>query len=530
MRGSILAALVVLFFLTHLITYFDFTEDDAAIGFRYAANLFDGEGLTYNPGDRVEGYSNFGYIVLIGVFYKLSSLFGNPRPYMIWIAKLINMTAGLLTLFLCYRFSRDILKKERYLAFLTTILVAANGAFMINAASPMETATYTALLTAAMYCLARYLTRPPLPPGEHDPSLLPLPRGEGRGERFSVLLLPTVPLVLLALWRIDAPILVLALGMSLAIARKLRFRKQDFVMAAGVLVIFAAYTTFRYLYFGEIFNNPFHTKVNLSFASPIESAYTNVYFSHLGDNSLVFLLLFLLALAIDHEKYLMPFTLVTAQWLYMCIIGGDWMTGFRFWAPLTPAICFLIVGAIDVPFTKVSTGMQKALKTLIIVCLIAWWFNSGRTIYELGCRTPYSFIRNFGKKSLVEYNGYWPTARWLNENAGKDAVMVIDEGGFIPFLTDLPAIDTYGLCNHHLARIEGRRGSLGLVITWDLSQPGSRYIASLRPDLLIIGPGPREDCPKTIWNDWHYAASPPGGRMHVYVRSDSNALKPIAGE
>ncbi|MFC1462626.1 hypothetical protein ACFLQU_03380 [Verrucomicrobiota bacterium] len=502
----ILAILLVLFFFANLITFFDFTEDDAAIGFRYAAHLFDGKGLTYNPAERVEGYSNFGYIVLVGIFYKVSSIFGDPRPYMIWIAKLINLVAGLIALRFCYRFSREILKKDRYLAFLTTILVAANGAFMINVASPMETATYCALLMAAMYYLARYLAQP-------EPR--PIPR---------VLLVPTVPLILLSLWRIDAPVLVLALGLSFALARKFRFRKHDFVILAGIVVVFAAYTAFRYAYFGEVFNNPFHSKVNLSFASPIESAYTNVYFSHLGDNAVLFLLLFLLALAIDHEKYLAPFVLVAAQWLYLCIIGGDWMTGFRFWAPLTPCICILLVGVVDVPFTRLSDGMQKALKTLIIVCLAAWWFNSGRAIYQLGARTPYSFIHNFGKKSLVEANRYWATAKWMNENVRKDAVIVVAEGGFIPFLTDLHTIDTYGLCNYELARIEGLRGGLGLKITWELDQPGSRYIASLRPDILVLGPGPRSNNPDTVWDDWHYAATTPSGRMHIYVRSGSDAL------
>jgi len=506
----LLATLVVLFFLANLVTFFDFTEDDAAIGFRYAAHLFDGKGLTYNPSERVEGYSNFGYVVLVGIFYKILTVFGDPRPYMIWVAKLINLAAGLIALHFCYRFSRDILKKERYLAVLTTILVAANGSFMINVASPMETATYTALLTAALYYLTRYISNSQ--PITHNP------------KPSYILLLPTLPLVLLSLWRIDAPILVLALGLGLAFARKFRFRKQDFVILAALVSVFAAYTAFRYVYFGEVFNNPFHSKVNLSFASPVDSVYTNIYFSHLGDNAVLFLLLFLLALAIDHEKYLAPFLLVSTQWLYLCIIGGDWMTGFRFWAPLTPFICMLLAGVIDVPFSKVSDGMQKALKTLILVCLAAWWFNSGRAIYQLGARTPYSFIHNFGKKSLVEANRYWATAKWLNENARKDTVIVVAEGGFIPYLTDLHTIDTYGLCNRKLAHIDGLRGALGLKLTWDLTQPGSRYIASLKPDILVVGPGPRSDNPDTIWNDWHYAATTPSGRMHIYVRTDSDAL------
>ncbi|HEX6274438.1 MAG TPA: hypothetical protein VFZ53_15455 [Polyangiaceae bacterium] len=40
--------------------------DDAFISFRYARNLAEGHGLVYNPGERVEGYTNFLWTVLLG--------------------------------------------------------------------------------------------------------------------------------------------------------------------------------------------------------------------------------------------------------------------------------------------------------------------------------------------------------------------------------------------------------------------------------------------------------------------------------
>nr|HNH96503.1 hypothetical protein [Microthrixaceae bacterium] len=38
---------------------FRFVQDDAFISFRYAKNLVDGNGLVFNPGQPVEGYTNF---------------------------------------------------------------------------------------------------------------------------------------------------------------------------------------------------------------------------------------------------------------------------------------------------------------------------------------------------------------------------------------------------------------------------------------------------------------------------------------
>ena len=37
--------------------------DDAFISFRYAENLVNGHGLVFNPGERVEGYTNFLWVI-----------------------------------------------------------------------------------------------------------------------------------------------------------------------------------------------------------------------------------------------------------------------------------------------------------------------------------------------------------------------------------------------------------------------------------------------------------------------------------
>jgi len=48
-----------------------FVQDDADIVFRYAEHLSRGEGLVWNVGERVEGYSSFLYTVLLGGTQRL---------------------------------------------------------------------------------------------------------------------------------------------------------------------------------------------------------------------------------------------------------------------------------------------------------------------------------------------------------------------------------------------------------------------------------------------------------------------------
>src|SRR4051812_9407292 len=47
------------------------TIDDAYITYRYARNLVRGFGLVYNPGERIEGYTNFLWTLLVAGGLKL---------------------------------------------------------------------------------------------------------------------------------------------------------------------------------------------------------------------------------------------------------------------------------------------------------------------------------------------------------------------------------------------------------------------------------------------------------------------------
>jgi hypothetical protein len=63
--------------------------DDAFTSYRYAENLVQGHGLVFNPGERVEGYSNFLYVLIMA-----AGLCVIPREG-IWVFSLILNVACL---------------------------------------------------------------------------------------------------------------------------------------------------------------------------------------------------------------------------------------------------------------------------------------------------------------------------------------------------------------------------------------------------------------------------------------------------
>ncbi|MBE1499447.1 hypothetical protein H4696_006547 [Amycolatopsis lexingtonensis] len=64
-RGTVLTLTLGLSLLHQLL--FATVTEDALVSFRYAQNIADGNGPVFNPGERVEGYTNFLWLVLIAL-------------------------------------------------------------------------------------------------------------------------------------------------------------------------------------------------------------------------------------------------------------------------------------------------------------------------------------------------------------------------------------------------------------------------------------------------------------------------------
>src|SRR3989442_748642 len=120
-------------------------SDDAYISYRYAQNLARGHGLVFTPGDRVEGYSNLLYVLLLTPFCRVA---GPEAIYPISVALNLLFAAGAWALFsrLAAR-RRDPLR-----AGLASLLFGLCPALWLWTASGMETPLFL-LLQIAVWVL-----------------------------------------------------------------------------------------------------------------------------------------------------------------------------------------------------------------------------------------------------------------------------------------------------------------------------------------------------------------------------------------
>lgn len=119
--------------------------DDAFISFRYARNLIDGRGLVFNPGERVEGYTNF----LWTLEMALLSGVGIP-PELASVILSALFTAGVLVLTAKLASTTPARAFSHWAALVSVWLLALNRNVAIWTTSGLETRQFTFLILLAV--------------------------------------------------------------------------------------------------------------------------------------------------------------------------------------------------------------------------------------------------------------------------------------------------------------------------------------------------------------------------------------------
>ena len=126
----------------------DFRIDDAYITFSFSKNLAHGHGPIFSFGERVEGYSNFLWMVVLAVPYLLGATDACA------FARVVSLAALLALAWVSYRFAR---RHARPLFAAAAPLLLLLGTDLFRASqSALETVPYTLALTTGFFL---YLTK-----------------------------------------------------------------------------------------------------------------------------------------------------------------------------------------------------------------------------------------------------------------------------------------------------------------------------------------------------------------------------------
>ena len=150
---------VILLFAAAILLYFGwrlfwFLTDDAYISFRYVSNSILGHGYVWNPPPfrPVEGYSNFLWIVLLDIIWRISDI-SPPESsnYLSLIFSFLTLVVGLIMM-LRINWNRKIRKYRILFVALLLVGVITNRTFLAWTSSGLETAMFTFFTTLWVCC------------------------------------------------------------------------------------------------------------------------------------------------------------------------------------------------------------------------------------------------------------------------------------------------------------------------------------------------------------------------------------------
>ena len=93
----------------------------------YARNWISGRGLVFNPGERVEGYTNFLWVALLAPLWPLS---GRDPAVMTRLATYLALGFAVLTLLLLALVARRVFPRSRLAAVFALLMVAFDDSFV----------------------------------------------------------------------------------------------------------------------------------------------------------------------------------------------------------------------------------------------------------------------------------------------------------------------------------------------------------------------------------------------------------------
>ncbi|RJP25105.1 MAG: hypothetical protein C4520_03030 [Candidatus Abyssobacteria bacterium SURF_5] len=496
--------------------YFNYSTDDAFITFRYVRNMLDGHGLVYNAGERVEGYTNF----LWGMLISLPASLGLKIELS---AKLLGLFFGAATLVVVTAIAflwvgPRVPAGYRLLLCLPAFLLAASGPFAMWTLGGLEAVFFTFLLALTTLC---YL-RSDRPEAKYATGLL---------------------LALLTMTRPDGIVFLpatlahVAIGVGEDRTHDLR-RKQilDCIrLIAAFSILYLPYFIWRYSYYGFLLPNTFYAKVGGGPAFLVRGLkYAWQFFSTYGFVPLAAASAFFYARMqqpvepLKHEdrrifSYL--FLQIAAYLIFIVAVGGDQLVMKRFFVPLLPALYLLTLrGAIELlPSTagleQSDAGWRKAVAAAGVISL-------GITAMPSFGGAEHNRVFKIEKPADSDRK---IVGEWLGENVDSEATVALIPAGIVPYFSGLRTIDLVGLNDPNIAHAS--------VPDFGKGEPGhekynSGYVLRRRPDLIFLGAcriWPEKLTPEMLLNYyWMYGKLAPGNREILELQEFKDTYSPWA--
>jgi hypothetical protein len=428
--------------------------DDALISLRYAQQWVAGNGLVFNTGERVEGYTNFLWTVVLGGTTWLSQQLGTDPIQAASLASSL-FAAG------------------------AVVLVAAIGRQLFpDSLLPIAVALGVCAVDNAYGTWAFQ--------GLEGPfvafwALLSLWIAQGQGPRRG----GALGLSLAALWmtRPDAGLfVVLLLGFEAVDVWRRRqrgdadeaARARALVTASALCIaIYSTYFAWRFSYYGYLLPNTFYVKVGGEL-----NAWTRGWdyaWSFVADRWGLPLLAFGAVLRFDLLAVRVLGAWVLLHGLYIVSVGGDFYAGHRFFVPLIPALALLLGVSTERLARLLRDRRFEGVAGAAALFVLVMW--AGTTLRHGPLEWDVLRFRDHLQRSRAFMT-------WLGQNSPPEASVLVDEIGAAGVFANRHTLDFHGILDPEVAHQDA---SLGAGKAGHEKRASMELILRRRPDYVKFG-------------------------------------------
>jgi arabinofuranosyltransferase len=483
--GFKLSCLLAVIFLALSLFFFSWVPDDAYISFCYAEHLARGDGLTFFPGEKVEGFSNLLWTLYLAAG---SGLGAGVAGLAVFSSLLFGLGAAFLIRWL-------ILSAGEFVPETSDLATAGNRAarmsrigigalpfvsfpLLFYATSGLETAAALFFFTlgAGLHLEAVRLDRPS--------------RFIGSSWCF----------FLVSILRPEG-VLFLVIN-SIFIWRHRGARGRYGLIQLLPYLVFALVLFWKYQYFGSLVPNTYYAKpgASIDYLRPLGRGLA--YLLHFSLKSGFILLLPFLIRYLKNSKagriQLYLGSLLLGQILFIVIVGGDILRFDRFTLPLVPPLLALAwLGQQAAARAKQFPLKKFTEPAMVAIILIIGILNLVRIPNALSKYCFHDWMHAAVQKEIGQV---------LGRTLPSGATVVTNEVGAVAYYSGLGVIDMIGLTDATVSRIlhqsyrkYGRGGS-----DWSVAEI-SRYLLARHPDCVLV---PSYQ-PLTAWPD-------PGNRERMH--------------
>lgn len=394
-------------------------DDDQMISMRYARNLIEGHGLVYNPGERVEGYTNFLWTLVMALVHLLPVTDATASL----VVRLLNCGLTILVLWQSERLLLEFRPRARMATPLLLALLVLSHDLLFWSVHGFETTLITLLFVSVVLRIFQEADAgAPRVATFVSMGFLPLIRSDG----FHLL----------------AALALLALGLA-----KDKRRTGWLSLLACALPL--AHLAFRRSYYGNWGPNTYYLKV---VGIALETRLTSgaLYYLDVLARYCVALPLAILGAVRGRDRrrglLLAGFALSSG---YAIWVGGDVFMGSRFVAHFVPVLFVLACSAVD-SFTIRGRAAPAVAGALLAVSIAV----------DFCARVLGPFPSVFQDENGAPAASLVASLLVLRHSRA-DARIAVHAAGIVPYFSHRYAVDWLGKTDPHVARLPPHDDHIG---------------------------------------------------------------------